>query len=191
MYYNKIMQRWKSWKYKNTTFLIISLIFAYSLFQFDMFHRTLLNLGSLGYIGAFLGGILFVSTFTIASGATILLILSQNIPAWQIGLIAGLGAVSGDLLIFKFVKNKLLFELTAIYNDIGGKHLTKLFKTKYFSWFFPVFGAFIIASPLPDELGVSLLGLSRMKTYKFVLLSFILNATGIFLVVSVSTVIKP
>ena len=52
-------------------------------------------------------------------------------------------------------------------------------------------GAIIIASPFPDEIGVSLMGISKMKTYQFILISFLLNAIGIFLVVSASLVIKP
>lgn len=181
----------KNWKYKNTTLLAISIFLAYLIFQSDTVHTILLNIGSLGYLGAFIAGILFVSTFTIATGVTLLLIFSELIPAWQIGIIAGIGAVVGDFLIFRLVKNNLLLEITEIYNGLGGKHITHLLKTKYFGWFFPVFGAIIIASPLPDELGVSLLGISKMKTYQFLILSFVLNATGIFLTISASTIIKP
>jgi len=57
-------------------------------------------------------------------------------------------------------------------------------------WTLPVIGAIIIASPFPDEIGVSLVGISKIKTYQFLLVSFILNAIGIFLVVSASAVIK-
>ena len=53
----------------------------------------------------------------------------------------------------------------------------------------PVIGAIIIASPLPDELGVSLMGMSQMKASRFILLSYILNSIGIFLVVSASLLI--
>jgi len=35
---------------------------------------------------------------------------------------------------------------------------------KYLSWSLPVIGAVIIASPFPDELGISLMGFSKMKT---------------------------
>jgi len=84
----------------------------------------------------------------------------------------------------------LLFEL--IYDHIDGDHhFKKVLHTKYFSWTLPVIGAIIIASPFPDEIGVSLMGISKMKTYQFILISFLLNAIGIFLVVSASLVIKP
>ena len=180
----------KFWKYKNILFLLLSLIIVFSLSKYEPFHNFLLQFGQWGYLGAFLGGMLFVSTFTVATGALILLVLAERLSPIEIGLVAGAGAVLGDLLIFRVVKDNLTKELREIYNNFGGKHLTAVFNTKYFSWVFPVFGAIVIASPLPDELGVSLMGISRMKTYQFLFLSFILNAVGIFLVVSASTIIK-
>jgi len=45
-------------------------------------------------------------------------------------------------------------------------------------------GALIIISPLPDELGVSLMGISKLKWYRFLLLSFTLNTLGIFFLLS-------
>lgn len=183
---------WKHWKYKNLTLLGVSIAVAIYLFREESFHEFLLGLGNTGYIGAFIAGILFVSTFTAATGAVILLVLAEKLSPFEIGIIAGLGAVIGDFTIFKFVKDNIIEELKDIYNQVDhDNHLKKIFHTKYFSWTFPVLGAIIIASPLPDELGVSLMGISKMKTYQFLILSFILNAVGIFLVVSASLVIKP
>ena len=186
------MTYWKAWKYKNLTFLLISIIIAFFLSRHEPFHSFLLNLGAFGYIGAFIAGILFVSTFTVATGVVILLILAQNLSPIEIGIIAGLGAVVGDFTIFRFIKDNLEKELELIYDHIDGDHhFKKVLHTKYFSWTLPVIGAIIIASPFPDEIGVSLMGISKMKTYQFILISFLLNAIGIFLVVSASAVLKP
>ena len=181
----------KSWKYKNLTLIFFSILLTLTLLQFEIIHTTLLSFGNLGYLGAFLAGMLFVSTFTVSIGSVILLILAENLSAVELGIIAGFGAVTSDFLIFRFVKNNLASEVELIYNHFGGKHLHHLAHSKYFSWFFPVFGAIIIASPLPDELGVSLMGISKMRSYQFLILSFILNATGIFLIISASNLIKP
>lgn len=183
---------WQHLKYKNLSLLGVSLIIAVILFRLESFHQFLLGLGDLGYIGAFIAGILFVSTFTVATGGVILLVLSEKLSPVEIGIFAGLGAVLGDFTIFRFVRDNLAGELKAIYNHIDhNNHLVRILHTKYFSWTFPVFGAIIIASPLPDEIGVSLMGISRMKTYKFLILSFILNASGIFLVISASSWLRP
>ncbi len=190
LYLNQ-MQIWTSWKYKNLTLVFISFLAAIILSQLEIFHSFILGLGSFGYLSAFLAGILFVNTFTIAQGALILLILAQKLPALEIGLIAGVGAVVGNIIILRFVENNLTTELESIYNKLDHKHhLVKLLHSKFFHWSLPVIGALIIASPLPDELGVTLLGISQMKTYKFIIVSFVLNSLGIFLVVSASSIIK-
>ena len=179
-------------KYKNILIFLISLIFAIFLSKQEAFHSFLLNLGSLGYIGAFFGGMLFVSTFTVSTGAVLLLVLAERLSPVEIGIFAGIGAVVSDFTIFRFVKNDLLYELEDIYKRFDQKeHMKHVMHSKYFAWSLPVIGAIIIASPLPDEIGVSLLGLSKMKSYKFIIISFLLNSIGIFLIISASLVIKP
>jgi len=169
----------------------MGILLAVVLSRNSTFHSFLLHLGGFGYVGAFLAGILFVSTFTVATSALVLLTLAETLSPIEIGLIAGIGAVVGDMMIFRLIKDNLANEIEDIYNHIDTeKHLKKLFHSKYFSWTLPVFGAIIIASPLPDEMGISLINLSKMSTFKFVLLSYILNSIGIFLIVSASIVIK-
>ena len=182
----------KSYKYKNLTFFVMSIFFALFISQFEIFHEFLLHLNVLGLVGAFIGGILFVSTFTVATGTVILLVLAESYSPLQIGIVAGLGAVVGDVMIFRFVKDNLTREVEAIYQRFDhNHHVRRVLHTKYFSWTLPVVGAIIIASPFPDEIGVSLMGISKMRTYKFLFISLILNTIGIFLVITASTVIKP
>lgn len=178
-------------RHKNILLLIIGIVVAFFLARYEPFHNFLLGLGNLGYIGAFLGGILYIFSFTAAAGIVIILVLAEKLSPIEIGLIAGLGSVTGDFIIFRFVKDDLTKELSPIYSSLGGGHLTKLLRTKYFSWTLPVIGALIIASPFPDEVGVSLMGISKMKASRFILVSFLLNAIGIFLIISASTFIKP
>lgn len=185
------MSFWKSWKYKNLTLVFLGIVIAFLLSKIEVFHLFLLHLGNYGYYGAFIAGTLFVSTFTVATGAIILIILSQNLSPLEIGLIAGLGAVLGDFTIFRLIKNNLTFELESIYNHVDSKHhFVKLLHSKYFNWTLPVLGAIIIASPFPDEIGVSLMGISKMKTYQFLLISFVLNSVGIFFVVFLSSIVN-
>lgn len=186
-----IKRRFKSFRYKNLTILCVSLFVAYLLYENEGFHSFLLHLGGFGYFGAFIAGMLFVSTFTVATGVLILLVLAEQLSVWELGLIAGLGAVLGDLIIFRFIKDDLVEEVRPLYNQFGGGHISKLLHSRYFSWTLPVIGAVLIASPFPDEIGISLMGLSKIRTYQFIALSFCLNTVGIMLVVSTSFFVKP
>jgi len=57
-----------------------------------------------------------------------------------------------------------------------------LFKRRFFRWITFFVGGFILASPLPDELGIAVLGFSKMRAKYFVLLSFVFNFLGIVLI---------
>lgn len=180
------------WKYKNLTILFFGIILAVVLSQIESFHAFLLHLNRFGYVGAFVAGIFFVSTFTIATSALVLLTLAEVLSPIEIALIAGLGAVVGDLLIFHLIKDNLFDEIKEIYSKIDRKnHLKNLFHSKYFNWMLPIIGAIIIALPLPDEIGVSLIGLSKLSTLKFIFISYVLNSIGLFLIISASVVINP
>ena len=116
--------------------------------------------------------------------------LATTISPMEIAIIAGLGGAVGDFVIFRFFRCNLIEEITPIYNHLGGRHLTKLMHHRYFRWSLPIVGAIIIASPLPDEIGIGLLGVSKIKSYQFVILSFILDTIGIYLLVSAISLIK-
>lgn len=176
------MTSWKEFKYKNITLVLVGLLIAFLATDYIPFQNLLLKLSELKYLGAFLGGILFVSTFTFGIGSIILTSLTDNFSIIGIAFFAGLGAVVGDLLIFRFVKDRLVEEIKPLYQKFGNSQLGKIFYSHVFAWTLPILGAIIIASPLPDELGVSLMGIANIKTHKFVIISFILNTVGIFLI---------
>ena len=171
----------------------LGILIAYIIFRNQWFHNFLLNLGNFGYIGAFFAGMLFTSTFTITIGGLALLNLAKVLPAFPLVVFAGLGAVTCDFLIFKFVKENVVSQITPIYEELERldkkNHLRKLIHTRYFGWTLPVLGALIILSPLPDELGISLLGISDIKSGKFLLVSLCSHGLGMFLIVTAAAII--
>lgn len=173
-----------TWPFTNLTLLVISIVGTIILSRNESFQFFLEHLNGWGYLGAFIAGILFVSSFTALISILVLLSLAEQHSPLEVGLLAGLGGVFGDLIIFHFIRNNLKDELTLVYKMFGGDHLTKVLQTPYFAWMLPLFGAIIIASPLPDEIGVSLLGLSKMSTSTFVGASFFLNALGLTIVLT-------
>lgn len=180
---------WKSWKYPYLTLLAIGVLIAIILAENDTFHSFLLHLGTLEYIGIVLGGMLFVSSFTVAIGVVIIGILAQDLHPLTIGLIGGIGAVIGDLLIFKYVRNHLKDELKLLFGKEGTSYVREVIHSKYITWTLPIIGIFIIASPLPDELGISLLGLTKMSETKFIIISYISNVLGILAVAAIAKVL--
>jgi len=181
--------RWKRWHYKNTTLLALSLVAFFFLARTPQVDSLIREAGTLGYVGAFIAGIFFVSTFTVAPAAVVLYHLANNLHPLEIAILAGLGAMIGDYIIFKYLKDKIFIELRPLFKKHGKPYIRILYRSPYFAWMLPVFGAFIIASPFPDEIGVGILGLSKIKKWQFFLLSLVLNAVGIFFVVTIARLV--
>ena len=179
--------RWRRWKYKHLTFFFVSLIVVGLLSKLPHFHDLMHKLAQAGHWGAFIGGILYISSFTAAVGALLLISLTETVPLMQLCLLAGLGGLVGDLLIFKFIRSEMRNELHRLYYVLGGKFITRLFKrNKPLSWLVPVAGAVIIASPLPDEIGISMLGVTKIRTIHFSVMAFVLDVVGVFALVKLA-----
>lgn len=184
-------------KHKNLLFLAAGIIAGIFLYNYHPFHEFLKNLGAYGYAGAFIAGILYDSTVTVTTSIVILLILAESFSKLEIGIIAGIGAVLGDLIIFKLVKDNLFKEFQFIYDSVEvgiGKKRTRVLKhivhTKYFHWMLPIFAAILIGSPFPDEIAWGLMGATKIKPYQVILVSFTFNFTGIVLILAASNFVK-
>lgn len=182
------LKKWRLWRFKNTAMLIASLFLFFYLSETSVVKTFLEQAGTLGYLGAFMTGIFFVSTFTAVPAAYVLFNLADNLHPVEVALLAGFGAMVGDYILFQVMKDTVFDELKPILGKLRHPAMRQLFATPYFAWLLPVLGAFMIASPLPDELGVSMLGLSKIKKWQFFVVTYILNAIGIFLVVTAARV---
>lgn len=171
--------------------MLLNILLAIFLSKYNFPNDSLFNLRHIPFFGSFVAGALYVSAFTAALGILMLSDLATTIHPIEIALLAGLGGAISDFVIFRFFKNSLLSEITPIYNKLGGKYLTQLMYHKFFRWSLPIIGAIIIASPFPDELGISLMGLTHIKNYQFVLLCLVLDIAGVFLLVSAFSLINP
>ena len=134
-------------------------------------------------LGSFVAGIFFTSIFTTIPAIVALGEISIHSSLVVTALAGGAGAVVGDLILFRFVRDRLSEHLMELLAHQGGRRrLRALFHLRYFRFLTFLAGGFIIASPSPDEIGISLLGFSKMKTFYFIILSFCFNAIGIMIV---------
>ncbi len=175
----------------NLILLTCGLISAIVISRLPFFSEIVKFIGGLGFVGAFFSGMLFASTFTVATGGLLLIHLSNTLNPLSLIFFGALGAVSADLLIFLFVKDKVADEITPVYEKfLRQHHLKKILHTRYFSWTLPVIGALIIASPLPDELGVSLMGISAMTIGRFITVSLFSHTIGMISLVLFAGIIS-
>lgn len=175
-------------KYPKFLLLFITFLIAYLLFNGGTNPRFHLFVVSLGLLGTFLTGILFTYGFTAAPATAIFLILAKEQNILLAGLVGGLGALLGDLFIFNFIRHSFKDEVRKLYGEklvVYINHKTPTFLKRYF---LPVFAGFIIASPLPDEIGVAMIAASKYISAKvFSVISYALNTAGIFAILMVGS----
>jgi len=173
-------------KYPKLLLLILSIILAYILIKNPVVYDFLSNLNTLSYIGIFIAGMLFAFGFTAAFAVGFFIALNPS-NIFIAGIIGGLGAVVSDLLIFNFIKISFADEFAKLqktqtfklFNKNSQKYLGKRIK----NYLMLTFAGFLIASPLPDEIGVTLLsGLTKIKQSAIAILGFILNTLGIIII---------
>lgn len=133
----------------------------------------------LAYIGSFIAGIFFTSVFTLAPASIALAVISHSTPPTVVAFWGALGAMLGDLFLFLFIRDVFSEDIEGI---VSVRKFKKLLSKSHFAFLkliTPVIGALIIASPLPDELGIALLGISEMRTVYLLPIAFIMNYIGI------------
>lgn len=177
-------------KYPKFFLLLFTVLLAYFIFA----ERDLLGLTNLlsrsGYFGVFLAGFFFAYAFTAAPATAILLILAKEQNFLFTGLIAGLGALIADLLIFKFIRYSFKDEIKKFSREKIVKNFNHKIPKLIKKYVILVLAGFIIASPLPDEIGVALFAASTsVSTRLFSIFSYVMNTSGIFVILLIGRII--
>jgi hypothetical protein len=167
---------------KDGLLLAFSILLAVFIMKTDVVHMAISYLHELEYIGSFLAGALFTSVFTTPPSIIILGKLAQENSPWIVALFGGLGAMCGDFILFRFVRDRVSKDLEYLFKLPRAKRVVSIFNTILPRVLWPFLGALIIASPFPDEIGIMLMGLSKIDQRLFLPLSFMLNAIGILLI---------
>jgi len=160
--------------------IALSVLGAIVMIKADVLSSILDSVLGIKFLGSFIAGIFFTSIFTTAPAIVTLGEIARSNSLFFTAFFGAMGALIGDLIIFRFIKDRLgehLIEL--LRHEKGWKRINALFKLKYFRWLTFLAGGLLIASPFPDELGISLLGLSKARMSVFIAISFFFNFVGI------------
>lgn len=149
--------------------------------------RAALALASQAELVSFAAGTLFTSVLTTTPAIAIFAELAPYIPAWKLALVGGAGAVAGDLLIFRFIRSPFVEYFVRAFTTPRLVRFGRSLERGPLWWIPPLLGALVIASPLPDEIGLLMMGLSHIRTPWFIVLSYVMNALGIFVIASIGS----
>lgn len=180
------LDTWQRWEYKHTTQVLVALLVFILLLNTSIMATVFHAIEQLGYVGVFIAGILFVSLFTTIP-AFFMLVGFHELNPLAVAAIAGLGSMIGDYLILKYAEEQIAYELKPIAFKFGIPQTIKYLQgRKSTLGLVRLMGALILASPLPDEIGIGLLGMGKLNKLTFLFLCYILNTAGILAILLVA-----
>lgn len=164
--------------------IALSIVLAFVMVRTNILSELLSSTNGYKFLGSFIAGFFFTSVFTTAPAIVTLGEIAKSDSIILVSIFGALGALLGDLIIFRFIRDRLSDHFVELMkHERWWRRIYHLvFHLKYFRWLTFFIGGVIIASPFPDELGISLLGLSKMKTKHFLPISFVFNFIGIMII---------
>lgn len=148
-------------------------------------NMLLRNSSSIGFIGAaFVSGFFFTSAFTTPIAISALVALGQSHNPLIITPIASLGAVLGDVILLKIIKEDIIADVEVFTKPFTTPRLKHILHARALYFPLALLAAIILASPLPDEISIALFGIIKFKTHHFGLICFVFNFLGILLITS-------
>jgi len=166
--------------------IAVSIFVAGIFTQSEIINHLLTSNPRLYILNSFIAGLFFTSVFTTAPAMIALAKLGSLFSPVVVALVGGLGALIGDYIIFSFIRGHISEDISYLLSHAKSLRIKRLFHYRFMRWSLAFLGALIIASPLPDELGLTLMGLAHMSTTRFILISFTFNAIGILAITLVS-----
>jgi hypothetical protein len=160
--------------------VILLIIFLYATGILESF---ILSMHQFEYAGAFVAGLFYSYGMTTPFAIAVLAIMAQNTNPFILALLGALGAMTSDLLLLRAFSGGVGKEI-----KINGELRIKVPEAKNLSQriTLSLIGGFVLMSPLPDELGVILLGISRIEAWKFAILSFVFKYFGVLAIAGIS-----
>ncbi len=170
--------------------IAIGIILAFVLSKIGAIDAMVSGLRDYSILASFIAGLFFTSAFTLAPASIALVNIAGHTPVHTVALWGALGAMCGDLILLFFIKDKFFNDLINVLKSSKVKHILHSFHFGFLKWLSPLVGALIIASPLPDEFGIALMGISKVKVWLIMPVAFIMNALGIYALIGFANLIS-
>lgn len=183
---SKVQKWWLRYEYKHTTLAVLAIMLFILALDSVVIVSIFGFLENLGYVGGFVAGLLSVSFFTAAPAVVLMIDLSTQLEPHWLALVIAIGSTVGDWLALKFYDEKVFSELRPLLKKFRISSLVRLLRYRFTSWALFLVGAFIIATPIPDEVGLSLMGVSKFRKRYILFICFLLNVLGALTVILIA-----
>jgi len=160
--------------------LILGIVVAVAIGESKVMNQ-LAAYGPVGYVlTSFVLGAMYSSLFTVAPATVgFVHLATAGVPVSVMGICGGIGAMLGDLSMFQVIKFGLTDNLVRIFQAHSRGLYEKLFRIRFFKILLVIVGIVIVATPIPDEMGLAIMGLGKARWRTVAIIGFVFNALGI------------
>lgn len=175
-------------EYPKLIFICATFIGAFVLYKLGYFDWLDHLQGNHGLIPLVISGFLMSISFTAAFGLVMAIELAPYVDPFVAAPVAGMGALLADFTLFSFLRFSVEDEIEKLRNSKGIRWIKSLLfhermSQKLREYILLSVAGLVIASPLPDELGVSMLSASRdVNPRRFAIFCYVVNTFGIFFI---------
>lgn len=174
---------------RDMVMIAVGIVIAVILSKVGFIDFIVFSLRDYYILASFVAGIFFTSAFTLAPSSIALVHIAEQAPMPSVAIWGGLGAMFGDLLLFLYIRDRFADDLMNAMKPSTVKYILRSLHFGFLKWLSPILGAVIIASPLPDEFGVTLMGVSKIKVAVLMPVAFIGNVLGIYLLIQFASLL--
>lgn len=170
---------------------------AYVLYQIGMFEWLDGRVHGFGYPGVFAAGLLFSYGFTTPFAIAAFVAMAHEVHPLIAAPLAGVGALLSDLVIFELLRISFFgseidrLRQTSIVTRIHALLHHESTPERVRRWILWGMAAIIIASPLPDEIGVALLSsTTKLSERAFTIICVTMNTVGIYIIFMLARLVQ-
>lgn len=146
----------------------------------------------LRFLGAFVFGFFYTYGVTAPASIAGFLLLGKAGNPVVIALIASVGAMLSNFLVYRFIRHKLLDHFDSLARRLRIRmHIVRynIERRKVAKFLVLAVAGFIIASPLPTEIAIGLFAAIKFDLKKFLLYAFVFQFVGILLIGQVGKIL--
>ena len=170
----RLQQPWQQWL--ALSLFLVGVAATIVALQIPTTAAALRNLEQSGYFGVLIAGAMYGLGLTSAIAAVIFANIPDTLNPWAVALMGGFGSMMYDLSVFSLTRHQHVPPRLVRWLRSIATHRSMP------RWVSLAIGGLIFASPLPDELATTYLGLAHVSPRAFIPISFFFNTLGILII---------
>jgi hypothetical protein len=131
-----------------------------------------MRLAPIAFLSELIAGALYTSVITIPISLSMMSVLVEDANIFLVAAIGGVGAVVADSIILEVVRQA---ESAANLKP----RFVKFRRRKIGRWLVVILGALALASPVPDEIAMGILGITKLSWRTFIFIVYPIKTLGI------------